>query len=208
MQPRDPSPYEPIPGTTPNPRALFIDRWGTLLVAPERGHAQSFQEVEFTPGAVDALFRACQAGWRVYLIGNEDAVAHGHVRLEAWRAMEAALQAHLAEHGARIDRSYVCLDDPEHGVKGQRRDSVYRLPNTGAFYHALHNDRVELRKSWVIGDSSLELVAGWRAGVRQAGVRTGQAVADGRYDVTPDLLASDLTSALLELLELENALHP
>ena len=57
MPSRDPSPYAPIPGTVPHPRALFIDRWGTLMHAPERGYPLSFQEVEFAPGAVDALFR-------------------------------------------------------------------------------------------------------------------------------------------------------
>jgi D-glycero-D-manno-heptose 1,7-bisphosphate phosphatase len=192
----------------PHPRALFIDRWGTLVHAPERGYPLALQEVEFAPGAVDALFRATQAGWRVYLIGNEHAVARGLVSAEAWSAIENGLLAHLAEHGARIDRSYVCLDDPVHGIKGRRKDSVYRLPNTGAFYHAAHTDRVELRKSWVVGDSTLELVAGWRAGVRLAAVESGLGLADATYEVTPEVRGPGLAEVLHELLELENALHP
>jgi histidinol phosphatase-like enzyme len=208
MPPRDPSRYAPIPGTVPHPRALFIDRWGTLVHPPARGYALSLNEVEFAAGAVDALFRATQAGWRVYLLGNEEAVARGRLAPEAWAELQAGLLAHLSEHGARVDRCYVSLDDPVNGVKGRRKDSVYHLPNTGAFYHAAHADRVELRKSWVIGDSTLELVAGWREGVRLAGVRSGLGLSDRTFEVTPEILAPDLAGVLQQLLELENALHP
>jgi len=208
MPSRDLSPFAPLPGTVPHPRALFIDIWGTLVHPPERGYARSFEELEFAAGAVDALFRATQAGWRIYLVGNAEAVARGHVSAEAWQAMETRLLAHLAEHGVRVDRSYVCLDDPINGVPGRRKDSVYHLPNTGAFYHAAHTDRVELRKSWIVGDSTLELTAGWRAGVRLAGVDSGIGLADRTFDIAPEIRGPHLASVVQDLLALEGALHP
>jgi D-glycero-D-manno-heptose 1,7-bisphosphate phosphatase len=202
------SPFAPIPGTRPRPRGLFIDRWGTLLRLPARGHARSAGEVEFVDGALDALFHASLERWNIYLIGNEDAVAHGKVSRKAWGQIDSAILTRLSEHGARVLRSYVCLDDPRGAKAEHTQESVYRLPNTGAFYHAMHNDDLDLGASWVIGDSSLELVAGWRAGLRQVGVRTGLAVEDGAYEVTPEFYANDLTSALAELLSLETAIHP
>ncbi|MEM7309244.1 MAG: HAD hydrolase-like protein [Planctomycetota bacterium] len=205
---RDPSPFAPIPGTVPAPRGLFVDRWGTLLQTPEAGFARSADDVEFSSGAVDALFRASQAGWCIYLLGNEDAVARGQVSDAAWQEIDARVLEGLGAGGVRIARDYTCLDHPTEGVPGHQKDSVYLLPNTGAFYHAAHEDGIELRKSWVVGDSSLELVAGWRAGLRQAGVRTGLAVGDGTFKVTPDVLGSDLSDVVLGLLELEGALHP
>jgi histidinol-phosphate phosphatase family protein len=208
MPSRDPSPFAPLPGTVPQPRALFVDLWGTLVHPPGRGYARSFEEFTFAPGAVDALFRATQAGWRIYLLGNEDAVARGLVSEEDWRGMEARLLAHLSEHGVRVDRSYVCLDDPVNGVEGRRKDSVYHLPNTGAFYHAAHTDRVELRKSWIVGDSTLELAAGWRAGVRLAGVESGTGLADRTFDISPEIRGPHLAHVVHGLLELETALHP
>jgi histidinol phosphatase-like enzyme len=208
MQHRDPSPYAPLPGTTPAPRGLFVHLWGTLLVPPQRGVVRRFQDAELAAGAVDALFRATQAGWRTYLLGNQDAVARGKVSEGDWRAFESALSAHLVGAGVLLQRSYLCIDDPVNGVSGRRRDSVFRLPNTGAFYHAAHADRVELRRSWVLGDTTDALVAGWRAGLRQVGLRSGQGLADAAYGVTPDLHVGDLREAVLELLELEGALHP
>jgi len=169
-----------------------VDRWGTLL----RGSAHyTFDPERFVPGAVDGLFRAQQVGWRVYLIGNEEAVAHGRVSDAAWRRFEERLLAHLSAQGVLVARNYACLDHPD-GVGSHAKHSVFQLPDTGLLYHAAQVDGVHLERSWVIGDSSLELTAGGRAGCRTLGVRTGHAFRDGVLEVEPDLVADDLTEAL------------
>ena len=200
------SPYPPLEGTVRAPRALFIDRWGTLLQAPPEGYVRTASELAFYPGALDALFRASRAGWRLYLVGNEDAVAFGKLTLPAWEEIEKKMHTDLARAGVPIAKNYVCLDHPE-GVAGRRNDSVYQLPNTGPFYHALHNDGINLTRSWVIGDSTLELVAGWRAGVRMAAVLTGQGLQDRAYHVDPEVTSDDLASVVRELLTRTDALH-
>lgn len=200
------SPYPPLEGTVPAPRAFFIDRWGTLLETPPSGFATTPLEVRFQPGALDALFRASQAGWRLYLLGNEDAVAFGHLPLETWHDIEKKMLKDLARAGVSIARNYVCVEHPQ-GAPGHRNDSVYLLPNTGAFYHALHMDGVDLGKSWVIGDSTVELVAGWRAGCRMAAVRTGLGLSDKAFEVDPEVVGHDLRRVVLELLQRCGALH-
>lgn len=196
--------FQPIPGTEPSPRALFVDRWGTLLERPEAGWCRTFREVTFVEGALDALFRACRNGWRIYLLGNEEQVAFGRQNDSDWNELEAGVLAALRGHGVAVTRNYVSVDHPE-GVEGHQMDSVYHLPNTGAFYHAAHVDGVDLGRSWVVGDSTLELVAGWRAGVRQAAVRTGEALSDGRFEVTPELISDSLADVVTQLLRLEGA---
>lgn len=192
------SPYQPLPGSGPPPRGLFVDRWGTLLELPKQGFVSRLERAAFSPGALDALFRAGQRGWNLYLIGNEESVAHGHLPLEKWQAFEARLLAHLRSLGIPIRRCYACTDDPE-GVAPHDKDSVFLLPNTGLLYHAAQVDGIVLDQSWVIGDSTLELVAGWRAGCRLAGVRTGLGVGDDLFPVETEILADDLASALEEL---------
>jgi len=199
--------HPPLEGTVQAPRAIFIDRWGTLLETPPSGFAASPLELRFQSGVLDALFRTSQAGWQLYLIGNEDAVAFGHLALEAWHEIEKKMLKDLARAGVPIARNYVCLEHPQ-GAAGHRNDSVYLLPNTGAFYHAMHMDGIDLAKSWVIGDSTLELVAGWRAGCRMAAVRTGLGLSDRAYEVDPEVFGRDLRSVLLELLQRCEALRP
>lgn len=186
----------PIPGTEPPRRGLFVDRWGTLLETPPDSTFADFEDARFVPGAVDALFRSVQAGWNIYLIGNEDAVARGRVEDARWLDFERALLGHLRAHGVNVARNYACLEDPHHGHGPHRKCSVFRLPDTGIFFHAQQCDGIALRQSFVIGDSSLEFAAGSRAGLKTIGVRTGRAGRDGALEVEPDLAVSSLVEAL------------
>ncbi len=187
--------YTPIPGTEPPVRALFVKRWGTLLELPEAQPCSRLSEAAYTAGAVDALFRASQAGWRIYLIGNEDGVARGWLDDEGWEGFQAELLDHLRGQGVAVARCYACLDHPE-GKGRHRRKSVFLLPDTGLFFHAAQEDAVELRGSWVIGDATPELAAGERAGCRVASVRTGQGLRDRDLEVEPELDAANLAEAL------------
>lgn len=200
LDPHHDFPGTPLPGTERRPRGLFIDRWGTLLERPPKGYCARFEDARFVEGATDALFRAAQAGWRLYLIGNEEAVARGRWSSRSFERFEAAFAERLSSLGVPITRSYVCIDHPVHGKGPRKRDSVYLLPNTGAMHHARQFDGIDLAESWVIGDSTLELAAGWRAGCRTAGVRTGEAVADGTLHVEVDLFAEDLTRVVRHIL--------
>ena len=184
--------------TRQQPRGLFIDRWGTLLERPSRGYAKRPAEVAFLPDTLDALYRASRLGWTIYLIGNEEQVGLGEMTEAAWRKVETHIEAVLADHGVPVTRSYACLDHPK-GKRGFDQPSVFRLPETGIFYHAEHNDGIELAKSWVIGDSTIELGAAWRAELRTMGVRSGEAVLDGSLHVDPDLMAADLPAAIAAL---------
>jgi len=193
------SPFAPLPGTTARPRGLFIDRWGTLLQMPEAGRGKESPELSFVEGAVDALFRATRLGWRIYLIGNEELVGQGESGARHRDTIQTAMLETLAGAGVAVTRDYTCIQHPLGKARFQG-DSVYLLPNTGAFYHAAHTDGIQLPKRWVIGDSTLELVAGWRSGCRQAGVRTGLALSDRTFGVDPEFMAETLAEAVMILL--------
>jgi D-glycero-D-manno-heptose 1,7-bisphosphate phosphatase len=169
------------------------------LERPGKGWCARFASARFTPHATDALFRCTRAGWLLYLVGNETQVALGRQSVESWQAFEQALEAHLASLGVPVARSYACLDDPGKGVRGHRRDSVFRLPNTGAMYHAAQHDGVDLARSWVIGGGSLELTAGWRAGCALASLAHGQDQPDGGVDAHAAIEAGCLADALDEI---------
>lgn len=195
-------PLAPLPGTSSPKRALFVDRWGTLLERGTEDPDQLYEQPSFLEGSLDALFRATQAGWRLYLLGNEDPVALGQVTETKWQAFEAEMLSTLSKSGVRVDRNYACLDHPEHGHGKHLKDSVFLLPNTGAMYHARQHDGIDLEQSWVIGDSTLELAAGWRAGCRTAGVRTGVGLEDSALETDVRFMADDLASVLDQILEL------
>ncbi|MCH2107557.1 MAG: hypothetical protein MK291_13055 [Planctomycetes bacterium] len=195
----NPSQLSPLEGTQGPRRALFIKRQGTLLSSAALSAARFTPEL-LVPGAVDALFRASQAGWSIYLLGNEDEVAHGRMDIETWERFEDELLQHLRGQGVCVVRSYSCTDDPIDGVGAHRKESVYRLPNTGAMYHAKQAEGVELKSSWIIGNDALELAAGWRAGCLSAGILGEQECITGSLETDTAFVARDLPGALQALI--------
>ncbi|MEC8493989.1 MAG: hypothetical protein VXZ39_03650 [Planctomycetota bacterium] len=168
---------------------------GTLVEPAESGQFPAACDATFYEGVLDALFHVTQAGWNLYLVGNISSVAFGEQSLEDWREFQAGLRDILKSQGIRVTRDYTCVDHPE-GIKGRDRDSVYLLPGTGAMHHASQEDGVSLPLCWVLGDSTIELVAGWRAGCRVAAVRTGVALGDRTFHVDPELQTATAADAL------------
>lgn len=188
----------PLPGTGLPPRALFISRNGTLLERSATLPAR-FDPALFSAEALPLLFRARQAGWSLYLIGNEDAVARGRMSDAVWKRFEQGLLEHLAGQGITIQRNYACLDHPQ-GKGHHQRDSVFLFPNTGALYHAAQEDGIELSESWVIAGDVDELAAGWRAGMRLAAVAGALQRQSTDIEVETQVRASDLAHGLSEVL--------
>lgn len=189
----------PLPGTIRAPRALFVGRWGALL---ERQDApcKAFADARLAAKAGELLFRATQAGWRLYLVGNEPDVARGRVSDTAWEAFQADLHGHLAGLGIRVTRDYACLDHPQSGKGKHKRESVYRFPNTGALYHALQEDGTDLRASWMISDDVLELAGASRAGVRTLSLGCAIRVVEGAIEVECEQHAATFAEALSVIL--------
>lgn len=196
----------PLPGTGFPPRALFVGRLGTLIRRPAQGWCSRFDPALFSAGSLELLFRARQAGWSLYLIGNEEAVARGRMSDASYERFERELLAYLTARGITIARNYACLEHPE-GKGLHRRDSVFLFPNTGALYHAAQVDGIELSESWVIGDNELELAAGWRAGCRIASVANESDGEASLLEVEPALRAKDLKQVLSEVLAIDQCMR-
>lgn len=195
--PEGPTPTAPTPWGPP-PRGIFVDVLGTLVEPLENGHFPKISEAVFYEGVLDGLFKVTQSNWNLYLVGNIESVAFGRQSVEEWKEFSDGLHKQLRGLGIKLKRDYCCIDHPE-GVEGQNSDSVYLLPGTGAMHHAAQADGVNLSVSWVIGDSSVELVAGWRADCRLVAVQTGNGVRDGAFHVEPELWSRTAAGALKEI---------
>ena len=59
---------------------------------------------------------------------------------------------------------------------------------------------IDRSASWMIGDSTIDILTGIKAGLHTALVLTGQAGRDGKYAVRPDIVADNLLSAVRMIL--------
>ena len=145
------------PGRSPRPgRALFLDRDGTLI---ELVHYLS-RAAEVVPiaGAFESLTQAAGNGYRVVVVTNQSGIERGFYGWEAFAEVQERVIALADAAGGRIDAVYACPALPESG-------DPCRKPAPGMLHAAAADLAIDLRRSWIVGDSASDLETGRRAGL-------------------------------------------
>jgi histidinol phosphatase-like enzyme len=180
--------------------ALFVDRPALLLIESlDRGQPQ----IHTNHGALEGLVQMSPRSYRLFFVGNEDSLAFERVPEKKHQRACARIQDALAKVGIQVTADYTCAW-AMNAAPGRRRDSVFRLPNVGAMKAARLEYDVKLDTSWILSDRAEAMLAGSRAGVRTALIRSPRN--ERRFDVTPDLVADDLGTAMRFLNRLQLAL--
>jgi len=138
--------------------AVFFDRDGTLI--RDDGYTHRIEDLEWLPGAVEAI-RACNdAGRLVIVVTNQAGIARGLYTEADMRRFHAHMQSELRKHGAHIDAFYHC---PHHadGVveRYTHADHPDRKPNPGMLRRAFAEWPIERAFSFLVGDADSDVAA-------------------------------------------------
>jgi len=145
-------------------RAVFLDRDGTLL--PEMGALARPDAVRLLPGVAAALRRLGHAGYALVVVTNQAVIGRGLAQPAEVRAVHARLRRLLRAEGVELAGIFVCPHRPEDGC-------ACRKPEPGLLLTAARTLGLGLGESWLVGDTTRDLEAAARAGVRALLVRTG-----------------------------------
>jgi histidinol-phosphate phosphatase family protein len=179
-------------------RAVFLDRDGTLI--PDRDCLRRAEELELLPGVADALHRLNHSGWRAVVVTNQPVIAKGWCTEAELQNIHNKLETLLGREHAFLDRIYFCPHHPEKGFPGERPelkiDCDCRKPKTGMIRQAAAELNIDLKQSWLIGDTTTDLQTARNAGLRSILVRTGSAGKDGKYPAPADHVFATLNDAV------------
>ena len=179
-------------GQEPPRPAVFLDRDGTII--RDVGYLRSVDQIELLPGAAEALRRLRQAGFLLVCVSNQSGVARGYFTEEDVQKSNRALQALLRKDGAELDAIYYSPYLAEGTVARYARESHCRKPGPGMLLRAAGELKINLARSWMVGDKPSDVEAGRRAGCRT--IRLGPAdAAPPRPESAPDFTAADLPEA-------------
>ncbi len=145
-------------------KAVFVDRDNTLIDDP--GYLADPEQVKLLPGADLAIKSLRQAGYLIVVITNQSGVARGMLTEEMLEKIHASLRQQLADKNAMLDAIYYCPFHPDGSVEKYARESDLRKPAPGMLIKASEELGIDLRDSWMVGDSSRDIGAGQRAGCR------------------------------------------
>lgn len=179
--------------TAPRP-AVFLDRDGTLNV--DQPYITRPEDLRLLPGVGEALRRLREAGFVCVVITNQSAIGRGMMTEADLERVHDEMHRQLAEAETAVDGVYFCpvsptSDDP---LAAEHPD---RKPAPGMLLRAARELDLDLSRSWMVGDSLRDMLAGQRAGCRHCIlVRTGQPMQEppaeiaGKYRVVEDLSAA------------------
>jgi D-glycero-D-manno-heptose 1,7-bisphosphate phosphatase len=131
--------------------AVFVDRDGTIM--QDADYCSDPKQVQIFPGVPEALRRLKSKGFKLIVITNQSGIGRGLFTIEQ-----------LGD--GLIDATYFCPDVP-----GQH--SSCRKPAPGMIVQATREHRIDLLRSFFIGDKEIDAECGRNAGVRTIRVRTG-----------------------------------
>ena len=163
-------------------RLLVIDRDGTLSRDPE-DFIRGPDDWEPLPGAVEALARLYEAGWRIVVASNQAGLGRGLFDMATLNAVHARMHRVLAQAGARIEAVFFCPHAPDEGCD-------CRKPAPGLFLQIAQRFGVLPQQMVAAGDSMRDVQAALAAGCDTHLVLTGQLAAWRGVGRPPELPAA------------------
>ena len=150
------------------PRALFLDRDGTLI--EDRHYLADPAGVVLLPGVKETLHGFLKRGCRLFLFTNQSGVGRGLFPLAAVHRCNERMFALLELPSPGFTEVCLATEAPE--TAGGYRKPSPRFILEMITRHALDPDTV-----WMVGDRLNDVQAGVNAGVRSALLTTDESVA-------------------------------
>ena len=131
------------------------------------GYVHKVEDLKWIKGGPEAVRRLNDLGYWVILVTNQSGIGRGYYDEASMHAVHAALGAHLASAGGRIDAVYYAPHHEHATVERLRHpDHPDRKPNPGMLLKAMADFPIDTDRSFLIGDKDSDLEAARRAGVR------------------------------------------
>jgi D-glycero-D-manno-heptose 1,7-bisphosphate phosphatase len=176
-------------------RAAFLDRDGVINRKPPEGrYVTRWEDLQFLPGVPEAIALLTNAGYCVLAVSNQRCVAKGLLTVSELESIHLRMCCELAAEGAQITQVYYCPHE-------EQPPCGCRKPAPGLLLMAASEREIDLARSWMIGDSDIDVEAGRNAGCRTVRIGNGEAVGHGGAD----LFARTLLDAVRQVLALESS---
>ena len=177
--------------------AVFLDRDGTIN--EEMGYINHLDRFVLLPGAAAAIRRINETGLMAVVVTNQSGAARGYFPLGLIDQIHQKMRQLLKAEGAFLDGVYTCVHAPPEAGQGEGCDC--RKPKIGLMLQAAHELRIDLQRSYVVGDRLKDIEMARNAATKAILVLTGYGMGEKDFlaatdKVQPDFVARDLSEAV------------
>lgn len=138
-------------------RAIFFDRDG--VINDNRKPVNTPEDLILFPGVPEALKKAKEAGYEIFIVTNQGGIELGHLSHEMLKKIHGRLKEQLMGY-CDIRGIEYCPDF--------KSPSPYRKPAPGMLLKLAEEHQIDLSQSWMVGDRDTDISAGLRAGCKTA----------------------------------------
>ena len=157
-----------MPPIRKNKQVLFLDRDGVINREAE-GYITEWSQFEFLPGALEAIRRVTEEGYKIIIISNQSAINRGLATKEEIDQIMTNMVTEIEASGGKIWDIYYCPHRPE-----DKCDC--RKPEPGLFFQAEEKHGVKITNTWFVGDKLTDVAVAIRIGARPILIRGGKVV--------------------------------
>lgn len=153
-------------------KAVFLDRDGTLvkLVYDQKtsniDSVSKKEDVEITYDFPEVLRKLKSLGYLLIIVSNQPRIGLKRETKENFEEIRLELKRKLKEDGVTLDKEYYCFHHPFAEVEEFRVKCECRKPGIKFFKDAQKEFDIDLTKSFMIGDSVNDVLAGHNAGIK------------------------------------------
>ncbi len=149
-------------------KAVFLDRDGTIN--QYAGFLRDTEGFKLIGGVSEAIRKINTSGYLAIVITNQPVIARGEVTVTGLQEIHNKMETLLGKEGAYLDAVYYCPHHPHSGYAGEiselKIDCECRKPKPGMLLKAAESFHIDLRQSWMVGDSENDISAGLAAGCK------------------------------------------
>lgn len=138
---------------------LFIDRDGTLVYEPEDYQVDALSKVKFLPGAIPALLKLKEAGYRFIMVSNQDGLGTASFPLETFTPAHELIVDTFESQGVEFEQILICPHKPEDNCE-------CRKPKLGMVQSYLNDPSWDRERSYFIGDRPTDLQMAENMGIK------------------------------------------
>lgn len=184
-------------------KCVFLDRDGTIN--RYKGLIHSEEDFELEDNAAEAVRLINESGYLAIVLTNQPVVARGLCNVEDVETIHKKMISLLGMEGAYLDDIIFCPHHPDRGYLGEnpayKIECNCRKPKTGMIDVMINKYNIDRNKSYIIGDTTGDILTGINSGIRTVLVQTGEAGSDGKYIVSADMETIDVLEAVKSILD-------
>lgn len=184
-------------------KAVFFDRDKTIILPNEDNYIYRVGDFYIPDEFTNALKELYDRGFKLFVVTNQGRVAKGYLTERDIERVHEYMNSYFKEHKFHFEEFAYCPHNPMGNVHPYNVVCSCRKPKSGMIKKMIDKHKVDRSKSWMVGDTDRDMIAGAMARLRTILVKTGIT----QNSENADFVVDDLVVAVKRIIECDGSVE-